>query len=133
MNDTISTLFSKLPMLGLDDFISKTAEKFPFYNSYHDKEHDTYVIELAVAGFDKQDVTVSCDNGIITVNGNKTMPDYLENMVAMYRGIALRSFTREFMIGKLYEVTKVQLKNGILTIHVEKTEPVKANTIPIED
>lgn len=133
MTQQLANLFSKLPMIGFDDLISKATEKFPFWNGYHNKESDSYVLELAVAGFDKQDITVNCDNGIITVNGTKTLPDYLENMVSFYRGIALRSFSREFMIGKLWEVTKVHMKNGILTIHVAKVEASKATSIPIDD
>ena len=133
MTANIGELFSRLPMIGLEEFISNTAQKFPYYNTYRDEDSDSYVIEVAVAGFDKQDLTISCEGGIVTLNGHKTMPDYVEKMVAMYRGIAFRSFSKEFMIGKLYEVTKVQLKNGILTIHVGKTEPTKTNTIPIEE
>jgi molecular chaperone IbpA len=133
MNQQLANLFSKLPMIGFDDLVSKTVEKFPFWNGYHNKDTDSYVLELAVAGFDKQDITVTCDNGILTVNGNKTVPDYVENMVNFYRGIALRSFSREFMIGKLWEVTKVQMKNGMLTIHVTKSDVSRTNSIPIED
>lgn len=133
MPNHIAELFSKLPMIGFEDFVNKTIEKFPFWNGYHNKDQDSYVIEVALAGFDKQDVTVTCNNGIVSINGNKTLPDYLENMVSFYRGIALRSFSREFMIGKLYEVTKVQMKNGILTIHVSKVGSEKDNSIPIED
>ena len=133
MPNHIAELFSKLPMIGFEDFVNKTIDKFPFWNGYHDKEQDTYIIELALAGFDKQDISVTSNNGVVTVNGNKALPDYLENMVSFYRGIALRSFSREFMIGKLYEVTKVQMKNGILTIHVSKVGSEKDNSIPIED
>lgn len=135
-----SNLFDTLPSLFLnaDSLFSaanEMANKFPFFNIYQDKEKDSYFIEVAVAGFGKQDLEVTNDNGILVINGRRVtdgLPDAYQNLVSVYRNIALRNFTRKFVIGLDYEVGKVTLKNGILTVEINRVAPVKKSQIEID-
>lgn len=115
---------------------SEMANKFPYFNIYHDKDKDNYLIELAVAGFSKQDLEVANDNGILVINGKKledSMPQEYAEWLALYRNIALRNFTRKFVIGLDYEVSKVQLKDGILKISINRIAQTKKSKLNIED
>ena len=136
-----SNLFYTLPSLFLNaesmlSAANDMTNKFPFFNIYQDKEKDSYLIEVAVAGFSKQDLEVTNDNGILVINGKRmtdSLPDAYQNLVSLYRNIALRNFSRKFMIGLDYEVGKVALKNGILSVEVNRVAPVKKSQIDIED
>lgn len=136
-----SNLFDSIPSLfpsaeSLLSAMHEVADKFPFFNVFQDKEKDCVLIEVAVAGFGKQDLEVLNDNGVLVINGRKAtegMPEGYQDLVAVYRNIALRNFTRRFIIGLDYEVGKVSLKDGILKIQINRIEPAKKSSITIED
>jgi molecular chaperone IbpA len=136
-----SNLFDSIPNLfpsaeSMLTAMHEVADKFPFFNIFHDKEKDSVLIEIAVAGFGKQDLEVLNDNGVLVINGRKAtegMPSGYQQLVAVYRNIALRNFTRKFIIGLDYEVGKVSLKDGILKILINRIVPSKKSSITIED
>ena len=80
---------------------------------------DSFIIELAVAGFDKSDLTVSEEDGTISVSGEK--PEDGEEYV--YKGIAARKFTRKFALAEYIYVDSVYYANGMLFIDVVRRLP----------
>jgi molecular chaperone IbpA len=83
-------------------------------------DDDTYKISLAIAGFSKEDIDVSVDNGTLIIKG-----ELLEvaNAEVVHKGIAGRKFVRSFALGEYMEVTSAELKDGMLHVHVVRIIP----------
>jgi len=85
---------------------------------------DKYAIELAVAGFNKNDVEIEYEDKLLTVRTKK-----IEKAVEkdgneiIHRGISQRSFSRSFTIADDVKVNGAELKDGLLTIVCEKIVP----------
>jgi molecular chaperone IbpA len=94
-------------------------------------DEDTYRISIAVAGFGKEDIDVSVDNGTLIIKGEITEVTDAE---VVHKGIASRKFTRSFALGEYMEVTGADLKDGMLNINVDRTLPEekKPKTIKIK-
>lgn len=111
--------------------ISETFPKIPSYPPYNIKKtgENTYVLEMAVAGFGKQDIELTLEDGVLTVKGSVSSEeaDYL------YKGIAERAFTRQFTIADSVEVKNADLINGMLKIWLERfiPEEKQVKKIPI--
>jgi molecular chaperone IbpA len=83
-------------------------------------DEDTYRISIAVAGFGKDDIDVSVDNGTLIIKGEITEVTDAE---IVHKGIAGRKFTRTFALGEYMEVTGAELKDGMLHINVDRIVP----------
>jgi len=83
-------------------------------------EDDHYSITLAVAGFEKDDVDIDVEKGVLTVRGRKG-EDKERNY--LYQGIANRAFERKFNLADHVEVTGARLNHGLLTIELVKEIP----------
>ena len=94
-------------------------------------DEDTYRISIAVAGFGKEDIDVSVDNGTLIIKGEITE---VADAEVVHKGIASRKFTRSFALGEYMEVTGADLKDGMLNINVDRTLPEekKPKTIKIK-
>ena len=102
---------------------------YPPYNIRQGKEEDTYIIELALAGFAEEDVAVSVKESNLTVTGE--LGDKDNGFV--HQGISQRKFTRNFVLADDVVVKGADLANGILSIYAERVVPEekKARTIEI--
>ena len=107
-----------------------TRQSYPPYDLIKIDE-DTYKLSLAVAGFSKNEIEVSMDNGSLVVKGEKT--DETSNEV-LHKGIATRKFTRTFALGEYMEVDRAEMADGILDIFVERNIPEekKPKTIKVK-
>jgi molecular chaperone IbpA len=83
-------------------------------------DEDTYKISLAVAGFSKEDIDVSVDNGTLIIKGDIVEVTDAE---VVHKGIAGRKFVRSFALGEYMEVTSAELKDGMLHVHVVRIVP----------
>ena len=83
-------------------------------------DDDTYKLSVAVAGFSKDDIEVSVDNGTLIIKGEIT--DVLDAEV-VHKGIAGRKFTRTFALGEFMEVTGAEMKDGMLHIDIDRIVP----------
>jgi molecular chaperone IbpA len=83
-------------------------------------DEDTYRISIAVAGFGKEDIDVSVDNGTLIIKGEITEVTDAE---VVHKGIAGRKFIRSFALGEYMEVTGADLKDGMLHINVDRIIP----------
>lgn len=97
------------------------AAAYPPYNIVKVDENK-YVIELAVAGFGKQNIEIELNDGKLVVAGKlDTDEKNLANI--LYKGIANRSFQRAFTLADTIEVEGAELVNGILKIWLENIIP----------
>ena len=81
---------------------------------------DTYRLSLAIAGFTKEDIDVTVDNGTLIIKGEITDATDAE---VVHKGIASRKFVRSFALGEYMEVTGAELKDGMLHINVDRIVP----------
>jgi molecular chaperone IbpA len=94
-------------------------------------DEDTYRISIAIAGFSKDDINVSVDNGTLIIKGE--IVEVVDAEV-VHKGIAGRKFTRSFALGEYMEVTGADMKDGMLHINVDRIIPEdkKPKTIKIK-
>ena len=85
---------------------------------------DNYAIEVALAGFNKDDVEVEYEDNLLTVKTKQIKKtDQNDNGEVIHRGISQRSFARSFTIADDVKVNGAELKDGLLTISCEKIIP----------
>lgn len=107
--------------------ISTQANSYPPYNIIKQDE-DTYVIEMALAGFTKNNIDIEVAEKVLTIKGGlMTVNDMAEETVNpvtyVYKGIADRSFTRKFTLADTVEIVKAELVNGMLKIWLQNVIP----------
>jgi molecular chaperone IbpA len=99
-----------------------TATNYPPYNQI--KLNDTeYILSFALAGFSKDDVSVSLDNRKLTIKGEKQDTELPEGAEYLHKGIATRKFTDIFTLPEFVEVIGAEFKDGILDVRLEKQIP----------
>jgi molecular chaperone IbpA len=80
-----------------------------------------YVVELAVAGFSKNEIEVSVEDGTLIIKGEKAEKE--SDATYLYRGIGTRSFTKTLKVAETIEVKGAEYKDGILRIGLENIIP----------
>jgi len=119
--------------IGFDDMFDQfesmlgnggmAQSNYPPYN-IRKAEKDQYAIEVALAGFNKDDVEVEFEDKLLTVRTkkvNKTVEKNGDEII--HKGISQRSFSRSFTIADDVKVCGAELKDGLLTINCEKIVP----------
>ena len=109
-----------------------TATNFPPYNIVKTGDY-TYDVELALAGFSKDDIDVEYKDNMLTVKSKeKSKDDDVDGM--LHRGISKRWFSKAFTIADDVEVKGAELKDGLLKISMERIIPEgkKARTIEVK-
>lgn len=127
---TLPSSFPSFPLetfVGFDDFLKKletvtAAAKRSTYPPYNVRKisDNKYVIEIAVAGFGKQDIEILLENDTLTVSGNLKSE---ETSNYLFQGIAQRPFTRTFAVADTIEIKNAELVNGMLKIWLENIIP----------
>ena len=103
----------------LDEFIHH-SKKLPSYPPYNIKrDGNNFTIEMALAGFSKDDIEVYVTEDILSISSSKESSKKDE----VYRGISNRKFTRNFSMADDIEVKSAELKDGLLTIKLERIIP----------
>ena len=119
----------------LGDGRLSTQSNYPPYN-IRKAGKDKYAIELAVAGFNKNDVEVEYEDNLLTVKTKKVDKAVEKDMDGeiIHRGISQRSFSRSFTIADDIKVEGAEIKDGLLKINCEKIVPEqkKRKLIPIK-
>ena len=101
--------------------LTKVIPNYPPYNIVKIDENK-YVIEMAVAGFGKQNLDIEIADGTLVVSGNSSLNDD-STAAYIYKGIADRNFTRKFSIADTVEIKNADLFNGMLKIWLENIIP----------
>ena len=117
--------FNKIAQIH--DDITKNIPNYPPYNIRKTGD-STYVIELAVAGFGKQEIDITLDDNKLIVAGNTKDDD--NNF--LFKGIANRAFTRTFALNDQIEIQDAALINGMLKIALERIIPENKKPKKIE-
>jgi molecular chaperone IbpA len=147
MNKALSIFNQLRPLsVGFDDvfnhFESMFDEDFRLptvnYPPYNIVKTGTnkYDIEVALAGFNKKDINVLVENGVLTIESKTSNKDDSkdEDGNTIYKGISKRYFKRSFTIADDVEIKGAELKDGLLKVSMEKIVPEskKLKTIEIK-
>ena len=119
--------------IGFDDMFDQfesmlgngrvVQNNYPPYN-IRKAGKDKYAIEVAVAGFNKNDVEVEYEDNLLTVQTKDVKrSEEKDGDEVIHRGISQRSFARSFTIADDVKVNGAELKDGLLTISCEKIIP----------
>jgi len=116
----------------MHDDITKNIPNYPPYNIKKTGDN-TYIIELAVAGFARQDIEIELADGKMLIKGNVQSNDTEDNF--LFKGIANRAFTRTFALDDHIEVQNAELFNGMLKVFLERIIPEhkKPKKIEVKD
>ena len=107
------------------DAYAKAIPGYPPYNIIKNDENN-YTIEMAVAGFGKQNIDIELANNTLIVKGGTSMGEVQDPnnpMEYIWKGIADRVFTRRFTLADTVEVKNAELINGMLKIFLENVIP----------
>jgi molecular chaperone IbpA len=106
----------------LANAVSRNSTGYPPYNIT--KTGDlSYAIQLAVAGFEEKDIEIEYAENKLTVKGNISANSQAQEIILIHQGIANRDFTRTFALNDEVEVRGAELRNGLLTIALERIVP----------
>lgn len=94
-------------------------DNYPPYNIERLAE-DRYQISLAVAGFSADEISVTAEQNVLTIEGNKAEKAERE---FLYRGISTRSFKRQYSLADHVEVRGAAFDNGLLRIELVRQIP----------
>ena len=100
---------------------SVTSTGFPPYNIRKDTDYN-YVIEMALAGFGKDDLEIETVEGTLTIRSTKESKEN-GNLGLLHAGIAYRKFERKFTIADDIVIKDASLENGMLMINLERIIP----------
>lgn len=135
---TLTDMFNNQFFLGfqeqIDRWNSLTSTKivtFPPYNlTKTDDNH--YTVEIAVAGYSKADIDIIVEKDLLTVKSLDSEED--ASGTVLHQGIAKRKWTQQFVLGEFMVVKDATLKDGLLTINVEREVPeeLKPKSIKIK-
>ena len=96
---------------------------YPPYN-IRKTEKDNYAIEVALAGFSKDDVEVDFEDNLLTVRTKQIDKlDKISDGEIIHKGISQRQFARSFTVADDIKVGEAKLKDGLLTISCERIIP----------
>ena len=113
-------------------FANQLSSNYPPHNIV--KTDDThYQIEIAVAGFKKEEISVEIEQDTLTVKGESESTNEANNRQYLHRGLSSRSFVRSWQLAEHMVVNGAEIKDGILTISLEYIIPEekKARVIDI--
>lgn len=123
---TKMTLGTHPYLLGFDrlerlvDRAARSEGGYPPYDIEKTSEN-SFRITLAVAGFSPDELGLVVENRELIVRGGKASDD-AEGREFLHRGIAARAFQRTFLLADGVEVTKADMKNGLLHIDLHRAE-----------
>lgn len=124
--DTAALAQLSKALVGFDRYFNTPSHQngnYPPHNivKYSD---DTYAIEVAVAGFTKEEVTVEVDQDQLTIRGIKNRPNVDTGQIEyLHRGLAARDFEQTFTLAEYMEVRGAKVENGMLQIDLQRIVP----------
>jgi molecular chaperone IbpA len=124
---TIADLFPRLdrlsigwsPLLDQLKEITDTKPSYPPYDIVSLKD-DVNLLNVAVAGFTRDEITVTVQESVLTIEGRQNDKQRGE---VVYQGIATRDFKLSLAVAEYWEVTNALLENGMLTIQFNRELP----------
>lgn len=125
--DTNALAHLNRALIGFDriynDFENRHVNSTTNYPPYNVIQHDenNFEIEIAVAGFDREDIAVEVDQDQLVIRGRRAKSE--DDTKYVHRGLAARDFDRAFTLVDHVEVGEAELTNGILRVKLTRVIP----------
>ena len=127
MVSTMMDLFKDPFFIGIDRELDRfrnasevaAKQSYPPYDIIKQWDDD-YILRLAAAGFSKEDLQITLEDGTLVIAGEKTEEDTSNYL---HKGIAMRNFTRTFALGEYMEAISAEMENGVLIINIKREIP----------
>lgn len=105
------------------DAATRSEDGQPTYPPYNieSRGENQYRITMAVAGFDRSEVEIEVDQGLLKISGKKGDP--VDNRQYLHRGIAARDFLRKFQLADYIRVESATMENGLLHVELVREIP----------
>ena len=121
----VQSLFPRSSFVGFDhllselDYVAKhSSDNYPPHNILRTGDHD-YLIELAVAGFSKDELNIEVKDRTLTVRGEHVS----KGREYIHRGISTKKFKRTFRLSEHVHVNGADIKDGVLSIELKYEVP----------
>jgi molecular chaperone IbpA len=128
-------VFDHFERMFNDDFFNVPTVNYPPYNIVKTGAN-TYNVEVALAGFSRDDVSVEFAEGILTIKSKDRTESNKkdEDSDIIHKGISKRYFSKSFTVSDDVEIKGAELKDGLLTVSMERIIPEakKARVIEIK-
>jgi molecular chaperone IbpA len=128
-------VFDHFERMFNDDFFNVPSVNYPPYNIVKTGANE-YNVEVALAGFSRDDVSVEFAEGILTIKSkDKTVSEKQDaDGDIIHKGISKRYFSKTFTVSDDVEIKGAELKDGLLTVSLERIVPEskKARVIEIK-
>ena len=113
-------------------FANQLSNNYPPHNIVKTDDNH-YAIEIAVAGFKRNEISVEVEQDMLTVRGESETPNESTSRQYLHRGLSSRNFIRSWQLSEHMIVKGAEIKDGILTISLEYVIPEekKARVIDI--
>lgn len=120
--------------IGFDKMFDKLASSTPGQSNYPPyniikTEDNKYELELAIAGFSRDEIEIEVKDGVLSIEGRK---DVEEGKNYLHKGISARAFRRVFTLADTIVVKGADLADGILTVDLENIIPEEKKPKKIE-
>ena len=104
---------------------SASGEQAPAYPPYNIEKtgEESYRITMAVAGFGENDLDIQTRENKLVISGRIEKAEDAENRTYLHRGIAERSFERQFSLAEHIKVSGARLENGLLHVELVREVP----------
>ena len=103
-------------------FHTSLTSTFPFYNIVK-KGNNKFDIEVALAGYDKKDISVEYEDNLLRIKSVKETKSDKEKDGVIHQGIAKRYFSKAFTIADDVGIEGAELKNGLLKVSLKQIVP----------
>ena len=115
------------------DYDTVNVSNYPPYNIVK-TGGNKFDIEVALAGFNKKDIDVTSENGMLTIESKQEDKSKDKDGEVLHKGISKRYFKKSFTIADDVEINGAELKDGMLRVSMEKIVPEakKLKTIEIK-
>jgi molecular chaperone IbpA len=124
LHNALSSNFLGLPGSLVDSYYTNQND-YPFYDIIQDEDGNHITLEIALAGWEKNDINITVEKDLLTISATKTKMVDDEQPIYLHKGISRKSFNKSFTMGADVEMGDVTFKNGILKIEMERVIPEK--------
>jgi molecular chaperone IbpA len=133
MNNQLTRLDSlSRALIGFDTMFDQmerrygnsVSNNYPPHNILKTGENQ-YEIQIAVTGFEKDEIAVTVESNVLTVKGEgaESVRHEQLDIVYLHRGLATRDFVREFPLAEHMEVAGAEIRNGMLIVKLIRNIP----------
>ena len=108
-------------------YANSVPNNYPPHNILKTGENQ-YEIQIAVTGFEKDEIAVTVESNVLTVKGEgaESVRHEQPEIVYLHRGLATRDFVREFPLAEHIEVAGAEIRNGMLIVKLIRNIPESA-------